>query len=62
MSDFLVYNLTLAISKKKQLVMLLEVKKQILSDICLINHSNIIEMLLCQIFNFFELSECSHLY
>ena len=46
MSDFLVYNSALAVSKKQQLVMLLEVKKQISSDICMIDHSNIIEMLL----------------
>ena len=46
MSDFLVYNLALAVSKKRQLVMVLEVKKQVSSDICMVDHSHVIEMLL----------------
>ena len=46
MSDLLVHNIAISVSRSKQLVIVLEVKKVVSPDFSVIDHSHLIEMLL----------------
>ena len=54
MSDLLVHNSAISVSRSKQLVMVIKVKKVVSLDISMIDHSHIIEMILYARFDFKE--------